>query len=183
MANQQRQSWKWRAAKTLLIGAGILATLWIVSKLFFRWPTPPKSDDPRLTFETRYRNVRPDVHYVGDDVCMRCHQAMADSYRKHPMAHSLAPIAQAKPLERYDANAHNPFDAMGFRYEVDRSEHGVIHREKRLNSKGQLVCEMKEEVQFALGSGIRGRSYLIEHDGFLFQSPISWYAGTNVWDL
>jgi hypothetical protein len=47
---------------------------------------------------------------------------MAESYRKHPMAHSLAPIAHAKPLERYDAKAQNPFDAMGFRYEVDRSD-------------------------------------------------------------
>jgi tetratricopeptide (TPR) repeat protein len=59
----------------------------------------------------------------------------------------------------------------------------MTHVEKRLNAKGQLVCEMKEDVPFALGSGIRGRSYLIERDGFLFQSPISWYAGTNVWDL
>jgi tetratricopeptide (TPR) repeat protein len=42
---------------------------------------------------------------------------------------------------------------------------------------------MKEDVQYALGSGTRGRSYLIERDGFLFQSPISWYAGTKTWDL
>ena len=28
-----------------------------------------------------------------------------------------------------------------------------------------------------------GRSYLIDHDGYLFQAPISWYAQKNLWDL
>ena len=34
-----------------------------------------------------------------------------------------------------------------------------------------------------LGSGRQGASYLIDRDGFLFQSPISWYAQQRRWDL
>ena len=33
----------------------------------------PPELDPRLTFATPYRNVRPDVEYVGDPSCANCH--------------------------------------------------------------------------------------------------------------
>src|SRR5207245_3969478 len=82
-----------------------------------------------------------------------------------------------------DAGAQNPFEASGLTYEVERSGDRLMHAEKRVDSKGRVVTEHKAEVQYALGSGTRGRAYLVDHDGFLFQSPISWYAGTNVWDL
>src|SRR5262249_9230133 len=34
-----------------------------------------------------------------------------------------------------------------------------------------------------IGSGTHGRSYLIDRDGYLFQSSISWYANKPGWDL
>jgi hypothetical protein len=39
------------------------------------------------------------------------------------------------------------------------------------------------EIAFVLGSGTRGRSYLLNRDGYLFQSPLSWYAQKSAWDL
>jgi predicted CXXCH cytochrome family protein len=42
---------------------------------------------------------------------------------------------------------------------------------------------VEAEVKYALGSGTRGVSYLIEREGRLFQSPISWYRQKNRWDL
>ena len=174
-------------------GIGLIAAILVFGGfwVFFRQPSDSSrshsTDDPRLTFDTIYRNVRPEVHYVGDETCNRCHQDMADAYHKHPMARSLAPLgdpmAQAGSVEHFNAQAHNPFDAMGFRYEVERSEQKMIHSEKRVDCKGRVIAEIKAEVPYALGSGTRGRSYLVNHDGFLFQSPISWYAGSQVWDL
>src|SRR5690348_7016201 len=54
-------------------------------------PTPAPETDPRVTFATPYRNVRPDVRYVGDEACARCHRKLAESYHQHPMGRSLAP--------------------------------------------------------------------------------------------
>ena len=34
-----------------------------------------------------------------------------------------------------------------------------------------------------IGSGRQAFSYLIEHDGFLFESPITWYAKDRRWGL
>ena len=36
---------------------------------------------------------------------------------------------------------------------------------------------------YYIGSGRRGRSYLFETDGFLFESPVNWYANKQVWDM
>jgi Flp pilus assembly protein TadD len=37
-------------------------------------------------------------------------------------------------------------------------------------------------VAYTVGSGSRGRSYLINIDGRIFVSPISWYTGPHQWD-
>ncbi len=171
------------------VGISLLAAILVFGGMWALFRPPCDSnrwhgnDDPRLTFDTIYRNVRPDVHYVGDEVCNRCHREMAEAYHQHPMARSLAPLGGAESIEEYGAQAHNPFDALGFRYEVGRSAQKMVHFEKRIDSKGRLIGEIKAEIPYALGSGTRGRSYLVNHDGFLFQSPISWYAGSQTWDL
>ena len=52
-----------------------------------------------------------------------------------------------------------------------------------MDEAGRAVAQVEAEVKYALGSGTRGISYLIEHDGRLFQSPISWYGQKRQWDL
>ena len=81
-------------------------------------PSPPADEDPRLSYPTPYRNVRPGVHYVGDAACAECHPRVAAAYRQHPMSRSLAPVAEMRPVERYDADARNPFDRLGILFEV-----------------------------------------------------------------
>ncbi|HET7890093.1 MAG TPA: tetratricopeptide repeat protein [Candidatus Sulfotelmatobacter sp.] len=40
----------------------------------------------------------------------------------------------------------------------------------------------RRQLLYYIGSGRRGRSYLFAMDGFLFESPVNWYTGRNVWD-
>src|SRR6516162_159402 len=145
-------------------------------------PAPPSAetasvspDDPRLTFPTPYRNVRPEVQYVGDRACAGCHAEQAESYRQHPMGRALAPVAVATPAERYEPGPLNPFGASGLRYDVRREAGRVLHRERAGDPCGAALTEIEAEVRFAVGSGARARSYLVDHDGYLFQSPITWY--------
>jgi hypothetical protein len=146
-------------------------------------PTTSTPPDPRLTFATPYRNVRPEVGYVGDEACSACHSRIADTYRRHPMGRSLSSVTSLALLERDDAASHNPFDAAGFRYAVERRGERVFHMETALDAAGKVLVEMEAEVQFAIGSGERGRSYLIDRDGYLFASPLSWYPQKGIWDL
>ncbi len=146
-------------------------------------PQPAEVPDPRLTIATPYRNVRPEVQYVGDDACARCHADIAAHYRGHSMGQSLAPVAAAKPVERFDAAGHNPFQFGGLTYQVEQQDGRTLHRESAHDEAGRLVAAVEAEAAYAIGSGRRGRSYLIERDGFLFQSPITWYPQEQRWDL
>jgi predicted CXXCH cytochrome family protein len=139
--------------------------------------------DPRLTTATPYRNVRPEVRYVGDAACAECHPGEADTYREHPMGRSLSPVARVATAQRYDESAHNPFDADGFRYRVERQGDRVFHQQTGLDPQGRVLTDNRIEIDFAIGSGTRAYSYLINRDGFLFESPITWYTQKEAWDL
>lgn len=41
----------------------------------------------------------------------------------------------------------------------------------------------KRELLYYIGSGRRGRSYLFNTGGFLFESPVNWYANKQLWDM
>jgi hypothetical protein len=139
----------------------------------------PPAEDPRLTIATPFLNVRPQVQYVGDDACAGCHDTEAKTYHEHPMSRSLAPIASATPVERFEAESRNPFETLGLLYRVEKRAGRVVHKE----SSAAAGIETEADIAFAVGSGRRGRSYLIEHDGYLFQSPITWYPLKGIWDL
>jgi hypothetical protein len=141
----------------------------------------PVPEDPRLAADVPFRNVRPDVRYVGDDACARCHEDLCQSFHQHPMGRSVAAVGRATPLERFDAAVGNPFNDSVFRYHMERRGGRWFQRESVPSSNDQIAQEA--EVQFAVGSGTQGRSYLIDRDGFLFQAPASWYPRKQRWDL
>jgi hypothetical protein len=138
---------------------------------------PAPAEDPRLSYPTPYRNVRPEVQYVGDAACAPCHADIAAAYAQHPMSRSLAPVGRLAEVERYGAKAHNPFEKAGFLYEVVRQAGRTTHRVRRGDTR------LEADVHYAVGSGARGRTYLVERKGYLFQSPISWYSSKGIWDL
>lgn len=175
------------AKQGIVVGFVFLLVAGVVLGWFlFRRPnqsepsTPVAPPDPRLSFETRFRNVRPDVAYVGDGECQRCHKGTCKSYQRHPMGRSLGPIDSVPVVEDY---THARFTRDGLVYEVNRRGDRVVHIEKKLDSRQRELFRREAEVHYVVGSGNNGRSYLIEQDGFLMQSPITWYPKDNLWDL
>jgi predicted CXXCH cytochrome family protein len=41
----------------------------------------------------------------------------------------------------------------------------------------------KRELLYFIGSGQRGRTYLFSDDGYVFESPVNWYAQSHAWDM
>jgi hypothetical protein len=140
-----------------------------------------QSGEPRTVRRphTPWKNAQPDVKYIGDAACARCHAEIADTFRRHPMGRSLHAIAA--PLDQPDSTT--TFEANSSRYTVERRGGHVVHRESRLDHEGHLLAQVEGAVTYAVGSGERGISYLIEHDARLFQSPITWYRQNNRWDI
>src|SRR5947209_4248935 len=95
-----------RVALLLAAGLSLAAVLAICLVLSLRPRkaevlSPPPSilyplssiSDPRRTYAGPYRNIDPDVRYVGDAACAGCHKDIAESYARHPMGRSLVAAA------------------------------------------------------------------------------------------
>jgi Flp pilus assembly protein TadD len=170
------------AAALLVLGAAGAWQLFRARQADSAAGRPHGPPDPRRVYEGPYRNVRPDVAYVGDAACAPCHADISESFRRHPMGMSLFPVADVVDREVYDAAHHNPFPFLGSRFEVERRGRGLRHRESRLDPAGKPVFTFDSEVHYAVGSGTRGRSYLTDRDGYLFQTPVSWFGQKQIWD-
>jgi len=130
-----------------------------------------------------YQNARQGVAYVGDAACTRCHREIALAYRSHPMGRSLAPVANTQYGTPTHVATGLPIEEKGVQYTIEHRDGRVFHKAARRGADGSLFAEIEAEVRFALGSGTRGVSFLIERDGFLFQSPIAWFAQARRWDI
>src|SRR5579863_341891 len=112
--------------------------------------------------------------YVGNDACAGCHSSIYNSYQKTSMAHASGPAL----------NNLVPADF------VHRTS-GVHYRIYAEAVKAWLSFERpndpevrgKRELLYYIGSGRRGASYLFAVDGFLFESPVNWFADRQVWDM
>jgi tetratricopeptide (TPR) repeat protein len=175
--------------RAALIGAALLfaggLVLWHVLT-----PTRPSSQpegprlppDPRLAYAGPFQNIHPRVQEVGDAKCAECHADIAAKFAQHPMGRSILPIAAVAGTQDYSAKAHNPFESFGATMRVERQGDRVWHKETRLGPDGKPVYEFSLPVDYVIGSGNNGCSYLSVRDGFVFQTPISWFAQKGIWD-
>jgi Flp pilus assembly protein TadD len=98
------------------------------------------------------------------------------------MGRSLVAVADLLDRQLSTPEANNPFTALGRRFFVDRQGKHVWHRQAVLQG-GKPVLERAQQVHWAIGSGQKGYSYLTEQDGYLLQTPISWFTQKQRWDL
>jgi hypothetical protein len=140
------------------------------------------SADPRRSYSGPFLNVDPAVRYVSDERCGDCHRDKAVSYAEHPMGRALLPVAQTTPPAG-DKRSNNPFQAFSSRFSVEQEDGRIWHRRTWLAPKGRPAPEMKWAVQYALGSGTHGFGYLTDRDGYLFETPISWYSEKQIYDV
>jgi Tfp pilus assembly protein PilF len=130
-----------------------------------------------------YLNTRPQVRYVGDDACVRCHPSSVESYKRHPMSRSLTPISAASLADPALEDGRVLFEDNGITYSIEHQGGNVLHRETRRDRSSQVITRNDVLVQYALGSGRQGISYLAERDGFIVESPMTWYVHPHRWGL
>ncbi|MFN7731227.1 MAG: cytochrome c3 family protein, partial [Pirellula sp.] len=138
--------------------------------------------DPRLDFESPFRNIRPHVQYVGDAKCADCHQAISDTYHAHPMGRS-AVLAGADGMEGGATPPQSPIAVGPYRMAVKLEAGHMTHELSAMTHDGHELPPAVFPVSIAVGSGTRGRSYLNVDGNTVWQSPISWYSNGNRWDV
>jgi tetratricopeptide (TPR) repeat protein len=117
--------------------------------------------------------------YVGNQACARCHSAIYESYQRTSMARASGPALEGfMPAEftHKESGVHYRVYAENGR---DRGERVWLDFDR----PGDPEVRGKRELLYYIGSGRRGLTYLFETDGFLFESPVNWYANKQIWDM
>ncbi len=114
---------------------------------------------------------------IGSAVCGTCHAEIYRNYRTTPMARSARKLDSGAAPERFD-HASFLHRGSGFQYRVSRKDSRyTMEFSKAGGASG------RKSLAYAVGSGTRAYSYLLEEDGFLYESPVAYYAAGNTWGL
>ncbi|MEX2120299.1 MAG: tetratricopeptide repeat protein [Pirellulales bacterium] len=190
MPGIHRDSWGRFAARRKLIAVAMPVALALVALGVWLQKDRGEPTDPDSKAAVRQRAVRPDPPaegYVGSAVCARCHSAIARSYSQHPMWRSTEAVDPRQALAGdsiEDYGQAETFRPPGNRsYRVECAADRVTHYERMVDASGQVIYDQGVDVRYALGSGVRGRGYLIDRGGVLFASSISWYTEAGRWEL
>jgi hypothetical protein len=155
-------------------GATVLVVLlaWATCFRGERFPLPPSSP-------SRYLNTGPEARYIGTAACARCHDDKYQSYLLTAHSRALAEVdPKAEPAD--GSFEHRP---SGRSYRVYRQGEQLRHEEVLRTAEGKEIARTDLPVRYRIGSGNFSRSYLIEVDGFLHESPITWYPSKQQWAL
>ena len=172
----------WRMDQVLwLLVAGILAA--VVVAWSNREPTRrPRPEDPFPLppySESRYLNTGSDAHYIGTAACAGCHSRNHQSFLLTEHSRSLAEVDPT--TEPPDGSFDHTLS--GRSYRVVRRDNQLRHEEILRTAAGKEVTRVEVPVRYRIGSGHFTRTYLVELDGFLHESPITWYASKKQWDM
>src|SRR5262249_50250680 len=73
--------------------------------------------------------------------------------------------------------------ATGRTYRVYRQGGELRHEELLRTAEGKEMARIDLPVHYVFGSGHFARGYLVEVDGYLHESPITWYSKKKKWDM
>jgi tetratricopeptide repeat protein/cytochrome c554/c'-like protein len=99
-------------------------------------------------------------------VCARCHAEIFRQYAATPMALTSGPAGLGAISGKFSGNG-------GYQYSVVRQDQKVFLD----------IGTERRELAYFVGSGAAARSYLIAVDGFLYESPATYYSRARSWGL
>ncbi|TWU63434.1 cytochrome c3 family protein [Crateriforma conspicua] len=117
--------------------------------------------------------------HIGIENCRGCHQDKYDSFVKtahfqsFTMADRLAKLPEASVV-------HQPTSRT---YSVENDGDAQWHVETLLDPEGEPISQTRRRMDFAFGSGIHGITPAYEVDGWMMQSPLTWYAEGVGWAM
>jgi hypothetical protein len=113
----------------------------------------------------------------ADAPCARCHQGIYDSYMKTVMANASGPAVEFATPATF---RHKP-SAVEYRVSVENGKVWLNYDRPGEFEIGGL--HGRRLLEYYIGSGNRGRTYLYNFDGYWFEVPINWYTAYGGYDM
>ena len=135
-------------------------------------PPPNKATSP-------FRNTDPSVHYVGSTRCKSCHAEVHDSFSATIHRHSMFKVEPGgEPPPGFVKHS-----ASGRGYRIEWKDGRLWKHEMQLVDDKPTLTLASYAMSYQIGSGHVARSYLVNDDGFLVQSPLTWFTKRMQWDM
>jgi tetratricopeptide (TPR) repeat protein len=178
MMSASRRKLMWLSG---LAGCGTLALVLLWLQPWRRSePDSPPPDFPLPPYsQSRFLNSGPEAQYIGVAACAECHGRQHQSFLHTAHSRALGDV----DLEDEPADGAYFHEASGRWYRVYRKDQTLWHEEVLRTSEGTEIARVEAPIRYRVGSGSFTRSYLVEFDGYLHESPITWYTGKNKWDM
>ncbi len=161
------------------VAATVLALGWL-SSLTVLGQSPPTADSSRAT-KDRVNSERwwptkgtvPFAAFAGDKACSECHSKKASSQLTTPMAQAavrlqpraLSPEIVAATLQLGPYLYRISSDQFGSRLAVSSGKQSIT-----------------ASVAWIFGAGVHGQTYVLDHDGALYESQVSRFASLHGMD-
>jgi Cytochrome c554 and c-prime len=129
-----------------------------------------------------YRNTGPGVRFVGSNTCVACHREIYDEFRKTSMGRSLARVTPDLKMA-LPAAADIPSKTPGHSYHVRWQGADLYQSESIIDGNGHKASGPNYPVEYVVGSGTNGYTFLLRRDRWLFEAPVSYYSRSRTWDL
>lgn len=126
-----------------------------------------------------FQNSKPNVAYLGMQACIQCHEDAHSTYNETGHSNALAEVNLAN-----EPSGGTFTDLKSQKtYRIFRQDGKMLHEESIRTADGDDLVLSQFPVKYTIGSGRFSRSYLIDVDGFLYESPATWYSARPGWAL
>jgi tetratricopeptide (TPR) repeat protein len=165
-----------------LVALSVLLVV-ISGRIHFLATISSSSGDSKSPISSGFLNTNPAVQYVGDAKCAECHDSIMQKFNKHPMHLTLSEATPMSMPDCFRPEVLKPFQHDGLFYSVELKGDRIVHRQSLQEPDGTLRTTFETEVDYTIGSGSLGYSFLYQLDGRIMQTPISWYSQRKEWRL
>jgi len=132
---------------------------------------------------TRPLNHAPEVAYVGQEACRRCHLEQFGTSTRTGMGRAFYPLTPKEIVETFSPPSEFVVQPSGLRYRMLERDGRYYQRQFLLDAAGREVAVDERELSYVIGSNNHSRSYVTLVDGRWFQAPACWYPGAQQFEL
>lgn len=130
-----------------------------------------------------YLNAKPGVSYSGSQACAGCHAKIYQNYTATAMGRSMDLAASSRQRDQVSFTTSVFAQKLNRHYEVYRQGQDVFQTDYELDASGREIFRTSHKLEFVIGSGVNGYTYLVRRGDYLFQAPLSYYSRQQAWDL
>ncbi len=155
----------------------LLISVFHVASLFAAGQDPSARRAPDIQF----KNAAPGVAYVGSKTCAECHSDVYASFRKTDMGRSMSQpdeFTQLKTLHEPVRIKHPRADRY---YEIYRRGAEIYESETELDAAGKEIYRDEHKLEYVIGSGANGLTFIVRRGNYLFEAPLSYYSKSRSW--